>query len=99
MYTYLDLAYFGGHSWYLLLPPLSPSQPIIADGEMIFSGSVPRLFFCYPFLFYVLFLVFCFKTFLLLTPRRHEQSFDSHSIYIPQAHQNSLQSALHSAAK
>ena len=50
-FTYLDLAYFRGHRRYIL-PPLSPSQPLIADGDIIFSGSIPRLFFCSSFCFF-----------------------------------------------
>ena len=33
---FLDLAYFGGHRRYIL-PPLGPSQPVIADGEITLS--------------------------------------------------------------
>ena len=33
--TYIDLAYFGGHRR-CILPSLSPSQPVIDDGEIIF---------------------------------------------------------------
>ena len=44
--TQLDLACFGGHARHIL-PPLSPSQPVIADGELTFSGSILRLFCCF----------------------------------------------------
>ena len=37
--------------------------------------------------------------FLLLNTKKHKPSSESHSIYVPQAQQNSLQSALHRAAK
>ena len=40
-----------------MLPPLSPCQPVIADGEIIFSGSIPRQFFSFA-----LFFLFCFRT-------------------------------------
>ena len=41
-HTYLDLAHFGGHARHIL-PPLSPSQPIIADEEIILLGNPPEL--------------------------------------------------------
>ena len=51
----------------------------------------------------LLFLLFCFVLFLnlilLRTPLRRKPSSYSHSIYVPQAQQNSLQSALDRAAK
>ena len=37
--------------------------------------------------------------FLLLNTKKHKPSSESDSIYVPQAQQNSLQSALHRAAK
>ena len=37
--------------------------------------------------------------FLLLNTKKHKPSSESNSIYVPQAQQNSLQSALHRAAK
>ena len=37
--------------------------------------------------------------FLLLNTKKHKPSSESHSIYVPQAQQNSLQSALQRAAK
>ena len=37
--------------------------------------------------------------FLILNTNKHKPSSESHSIYVPQAQQNSLQSALHRAAK
>ena len=37
--------------------------------------------------------------FLLLNTKKHKPSSQSHSIYVPQAQQNSLQSTLHRAAK
>ena len=44
--------------------------------------------------------VFAFEpAFLLRTPHRHKPSPESHSIYVPQAQENSLQSALHRAAE
>ena len=70
-FTYLDLAYFRGHRRYIL-PPLSPSQPVFflfADGEMIFSGSIPGLFFFFVFLALLLFCFFVlFSSLLLRTP-------------------------------
>ena len=39
----LDLAYFGGHRRYFL-PPLSPSQPVIADVSIVCWGTFPNLF-------------------------------------------------------
>ena len=44
--------------------------------------------------------VFVFEpAFLHLNTKKHKPSSKSHSIYVPQAQQNSLQSALHRAAK
>ena len=60
-----------------------------------------RLFSCFPFfVFFVVCFCFMFLSLLLLrTPRRHKPSSDSHSIYVPQAQQNNLQSALHRTGK
>ena len=41
-----------------ILPPTSPSQPVIVDREMFFSGSIPRLFCLFsscPFFMFVTF--------------------------------------------
>ena len=47
---YVDLAY-GGHRRYLLAP-LSPSQPVIADGKIRFPDrSLDSFFFCFPHFF------------------------------------------------
>ena len=40
-----------------------------------------------------------FEPAFLVNTKKHEPSSESHSIYVPQAQQNSLQSALHRAAK
>ena len=54
----VDLAYFGGHRRYIL-PPLSPSQPVIAGGEFFFPDrSLRRLFCCPVFAFFSFFLFF-----------------------------------------
>ena len=57
--TYLDLAHFEGHARGVL-PPLSPSQPVIADEEIICWGILPKFFaffvFCYAF--FLLFFLF-----------------------------------------
>ena len=81
-------------------PTSQPSQPVIADGNIFFRVDpwtvrlFPSFSFCFLFLFLFLNLL------LLRTPRTHKPSSDSHSrIYAPQAQQNSLQSALHRAAK
>ena len=68
---------------------------VLPTGKLFFSGSIPRLFFV--FLFSLLF-CFLFLNLLLRTLQRNKPSSDSHNIYVPQA-QNSLQSALHAAAK
>ena len=67
---------------------------------MIFSVSIPGFIylFCYFSLFLSFFVLFL-NLLLVRTPRRHKTSSDSHSIYVPQAQQNSLQSALHRAAE
>ena len=58
-------------------------------GEVLFSEEqkMPRSFVFQP------------VSFLLCTPRRHKPSSESHSIYVLQAQQNSLQSALHKSSK
>ena len=59
-YTYLDLAY-GGHRRYIR-PPLSPSQPVIADGEIFFPGRSLVCFLVFLFsLFFTLYLFFVFE--------------------------------------
>ena len=42
---------------------------------------------------------FVFGPAFLLLNKKHKPSSESHSIYVPQAQQNNLQSALHRAAK
>ena len=42
---------------------------------------------------------FVFEPAFLLLNTKHKPSSESHGIYVPQAQQNSLQSALHRAAK
>ena len=70
---------------------LFPDRSLQKQTVLMFS------FFCF---FCCLFLCFMFLSLLLLrTPRRHKPSSDSHSIYVPQAQQNNLQSALHRTAK
>ena len=39
----INLAYFGGHARHIL-SPLSPSQPVIADGNIICWGTFVNLF-------------------------------------------------------
>ena len=58
LYAFLDLAYFGGHRRYIL-PPLSPSQSAIADGEIIFF-RIDAWSFLSVFLFLLCFVLFLF---------------------------------------
>ena len=46
-YTYVDLAYFGGHRRHNL-PPLRPAQPVIADEEIICWGTLNLFVFFVP---------------------------------------------------
>ena len=57
-YTYLDLAHLGGHARHIV-PPLSPSQPVIADEKISCWGKEPSrssllslLFVTFSFLFF-----------------------------------------------
>ena len=40
-HTFVDLAHFGGQARHIL-PTLSPSQPVIADEEIICWGTLPK---------------------------------------------------------
>ena len=62
IWTHIDLAYFGRHPRYFL-PPLSPSQPLIADGDMFFPDrSLDCFLFSSFFLSFFFFFVRCFWT-------------------------------------
>ena len=90
--TYLDLAYFE-HRRYIL----PPSQPIIADGETIFSGSIPRLFPPPLFPFFGFGFGTCF--FCAHHEGTNQAPIATVRVYVSQTQQNSLQSGLHKAAK
>ena len=85
--------------------PSRTSQPFSACNcrrENTFSRSISRQFFFLFSSFFPLFsfsFVLCLNLLLLRPPGRHKPSSDSHIIHVPQAQQNSLQSALHRAAK
>ena len=61
-HAYLDLANFGEHARHIL-PPFSPSQPVVADQEMICWGTLPK-FFAFFLLFVTFFFCFLFFRFV-----------------------------------
>ena len=106
----LDLAHFGGHARHIV-PPLSPSQPVIADEKMVCSGKECSRSSLLSLLFFPRFFVVSrFSSYeneyyparfrgggvAVLTNQAPKSTV---SIYVPQAQANSLQSALHRAAE
>ena len=61
-YTYLDLAPLGGHARHIF-PPLSPSQPVIADEKITGWGKEPSRSSLLSLLFVAFFLFFVFIPF------------------------------------
>ena len=94
-HTYISPTSFGGHARHTL-PPLSPSQPVIADEEIIYLSGNPPEVFCFLrfswrsfFLFFPRFPVFSFfrclvfpATSTVLYPQKVEVSFHLFPCYV-----------------
>ena len=48
MHLHLDLGYFGGHARHILRS-LRPSQPVVADEEIVCWGNLPKFFDFFAF--------------------------------------------------
>ena len=96
VWTYIDPANFGGHSRYII-PPLSPSQPVIADDNILLLGKLPK-FLCFLCSLEVRFFVsFSFLRFFGLCTNTEYVCGRGVSTALPRAQHSTIQSPLHKA--